>query len=152
MFPDALIVRTHRDPIDVIKSQIQLIKVLEGLFARRRDDHEIVRREVQTIQEITDHILRFQDKYLLNSGQVMDVTYSELIADPIAVIQRIYDRLEISLSRIAASRMRRLALNRSRYRRRNGRSRSTDPILNRTVDASRFEAYRSQFGVEGKAT
>ena len=150
VFPDALIVRTHRDPIDVIKSQIQLIRVLEGLFAHRRDDHEIVRREVQTIQEIADHILRFQDKYLVNSGQVVDVTYSELIADPMAVIQRIYNRLEMGLSETAANRMRRLALNRSRYRRRNGRSRSTDSILNRTIDASRFEPYCSRFGVQFK--
>jgi Sulfotransferase family len=150
VFPDALIVRTHRDPIEVIKSQIELIKVLEGLFARRRDDHEIVSREVQTIQEIVDHLLGFQGEYLRNSGQVVDVTYSELIADPMAVIQRIYNRLGISLSETAASRMRRLVLNRSRYRRRNGGSRSTDSILDRTVGTSRFEAYCSQFGVSLK--
>jgi LPS sulfotransferase NodH len=152
VFPDALIVRTHRDPIDVIKSQIELIKVLEGMFARRRDDHEMVRREVLTIQEIADHILRFQDKCPQNSGQFVDVNYNELIADPMAVIQRIYHRLEIRLSEMAASRMRRLALNRSRYRRRRGRSRSTDPILDCVVSAARFQAYCSRFVAAGNVT
>jgi hypothetical protein len=80
----------------------------------------------------------------------VDVTYSELIADPMAVIQRIYNRLEMSLSETAANRMRRLALNRSRYPRRNGRSKSTDSILNCTIDASRFEPYCSRFGVQFK--
>jgi LPS sulfotransferase NodH len=102
---------------------------------------------VQTIQEIVDHILGFQDEYLLNPGHVVDVTYSELIADPMAVVQRIYNRFGISLSETAAGGMRSLVLNRSRYRRKDGRSRSTDSILNRVVDASRFEAYCSHFGV-----
>ncbi|MBV9274539.1 MAG: sulfotransferase [Verrucomicrobia bacterium] len=147
VFPDALIVRTHRHPIDVIKSQIELIKVLEGMFARRRDDHEIVSREVRTIQEMVDNILRFQDKCPQNSGQFVDVNYSELVSDPIGIIQRIYNRLEISPSERAITQIRRLSLNRSRYRRRNGQSKSTDSILNRTVDTSRFEPYCSQFGV-----
>jgi LPS sulfotransferase NodH len=147
VFPDAVIVRTHRDPIDVIKSQIELIKVLEGLFARRRSDDEIIRREVQTIQEMADHLLRFEDKYPLNSGRFVDVTYSELIANPIAVVQRIYRRLETGLSETALTRMRQVTLNRSRYRRRNGRCKSTDAVLDRAIDTSRYEAYWSQFRV-----
>jgi hypothetical protein len=32
VFPDAVIVQTHRDPLDVLRSSIQLAEVLEGLF------------------------------------------------------------------------------------------------------------------------
>ena len=126
---------------------IKLSKVLGRLFGRSRKHNDVVRREVQMTQEIADHIVRFQNKCLVNSEQFIDVTYGELIADPLAVVRRIYDRLEFRLSEAAASRIRRLALSRSRYRRRNGRSESTDSVLDHPVDASRFEDYCSRFGV-----
>jgi hypothetical protein len=34
VFPDAVIVQTHRNPIDTLRSAIQLAEVLEGLFIR----------------------------------------------------------------------------------------------------------------------
>ncbi len=34
VFPDAVIVQTHRDPLDALKSAVQLAEVLEGLFTR----------------------------------------------------------------------------------------------------------------------
>src|ERR1700751_3385071 len=42
--PDALVIRTHRDPIDVIKSQLRLTQLLEGLFARRREFNQLAKR------------------------------------------------------------------------------------------------------------
>ncbi len=35
VFPDAMIVQTHRNPASVLKSSIRLVEVLRGLFARR---------------------------------------------------------------------------------------------------------------------
>ena len=34
VFPDAAIIQTHRNPVDVLKSQIQLTQVLEAIYAR----------------------------------------------------------------------------------------------------------------------
>jgi LPS sulfotransferase NodH len=51
------------------------------------------------------------------AGQFIDVKYSELVSDPLAVVRRIYERLDIRLTDVAAQRMQRLALSRSRYER-----------------------------------
>jgi len=49
------------------------------------------------------------------AGQFIDVTNRESVSDPLAVARRIYERLDIRLSEVAAERMRRLAFARSRY-------------------------------------
>jgi hypothetical protein len=43
VFPNATIIQTHRDPLDVLKSQIQLTQVLEAMYARpiARDQLEL---------------------------------------------------------------------------------------------------------------
>ena len=40
VFPDAVIVQTHRDPLDALRSAVQLAEVLEGLFTRPGDPGE----------------------------------------------------------------------------------------------------------------
>ena len=49
------------------------------------------------------------------AGQFIDVTYRELVCEPLAVARRIYERLDIRLTEVAAERMRRLASARSPY-------------------------------------
>jgi hypothetical protein len=45
-----------------------------------------------------DHITRFRDAYPDVAGQFIDVKYSELVSNPLAVVRRIYGRLDIRLT------------------------------------------------------
>jgi hypothetical protein len=58
------------------------------------------------------YITRFRDAYPNVARQFIDVTYRELVADPLGVVRRIYEHY-IRLSVMAAERMRRLASARS---------------------------------------
>src|SRR5262245_40318231 len=49
VFPDALIIQTHRNPLDVLRSSLQLIGVLHRLFARPADPNQIREREVRML-------------------------------------------------------------------------------------------------------
>jgi Sulfotransferase family len=144
VFPDALVIRTHRDPIDVIKSQLRLTRLSEGLFARRREFNQLAKREVRTVAEMSDQMLRFHYEQRLDSERFVDVTYRELITDPLAIVGRIYDRLGARLTPAAATQMQRLVADRSRYRR---TKLSVTPALDCGAEATRFEAYCSRFGV-----
>jgi len=149
VFPDALVIRTHRDPIDVVKSQIRLTQVLEGLFARPCEYDKLARREVRTIAEISDRMIGFDDKHPLDSERFVDVTYRELVTDPLAIVRRVYDRLGARLTPAVATQMQRLATNRSRYRR---RMLGATPALDCGAELNRFEAYCSRFGVPLQTT
>lgn len=148
VFPDAAIIQTHRNPVEVVKSQIQLTKVLEAMFARPREREQLAMSETRKIEQIVDYITRFRDAYPKVARQFIDVTYRELVSDPLAVVRRIYERLDIRLAEVAAERMRRLASARSRYKKgRRDNTPSADLGVHRTADMHRFEDYCFRFGI-----
>ena len=61
VFPDAVIIQTHRNPVEVVRSSIQLTRLLEGLFGRPGKRDQLAMREVRKIGEIVDYITRFRD-------------------------------------------------------------------------------------------
>ena len=147
VFPDALIIQTHHNPVDVLRSQIQLTKVLGGLFARPEKPDQLAKREALKIEEIVNRIARFRDARPELAGQFIDVNYRELVSDPLAVVRRIYQKLDIRMTEVATERMQRVALSRSRYRRSKHSPTLADLGLDAPADTRRFESYCSRFGI-----
>jgi hypothetical protein len=148
VFPDAAIIQTHRNPAEVVKSQIRLTTVLEAMFARPRERAQLAISEARKIEQMLGYITRFRDAYPNVAGQFIDVAYRELVSDPLAVVGRIYERLSIRLTEVAAERMRGLVSARSRYK----KGRRDSPLLpdlglNGTAGKDQFENYCSRFGI-----
>jgi len=116
VFPDAVVIQTHRDPLQVLKSSIHLNWVLRGLYGRPEDPIQLAEREARVLAGMTDRLIRFRAARPELAERFVDVNYGELTADPLAVINRIYGRFDLTLTPEAAGRIRRLALRRSRYR------------------------------------
>jgi LPS sulfotransferase NodH len=152
VFPDAVIVQTHRDPLKVLRSSIQLIQVLHGVFARGVDADRIAEREARVLAEAIERFTRFRDSHPELAGRFIDLRYSELVSDPLAAIRRIYERLEIPLSQVAAQRMRHLAANRSRYPKRLATPTLTQLGLDVLVETRRFNPYCFRFGIGAQET
>jgi hypothetical protein len=117
------------------------------MFARPVAHDQLGMSEARKIGEILGHIIRFRDACPDVAEQFIDVKYSELVSDPLAVVRRIYARLDIRLTEAAAERMQRLALSRSRYERRGASSTSSDLGLDCSTETQRFEGYCSRFGL-----
>jgi hypothetical protein len=118
VFPDAVVIQTHRDPLEILKSSIHLNLVLRGLYGRPDDPIQLAEREARVLAGMTGRLIRFRDAHPELAERFVDVNYGELIADPLAIINRIYGRLDLTLTSEAAGGIRQLALRRSRYRRR----------------------------------
>jgi Sulfotransferase family len=116
VFPDAMVIQTHRDPLQVLKSSLHLNWVLRGLYGRLDDPIRFAEREARVLAGMTDRLTRFRDARPELAKRFIDVSYSELTADPLAVINRIYGRCDLTLTSEAAGRIRGLASRRSRYR------------------------------------
>ena len=86
-----IIIQTHRNPVEVVRSSIQLTRVLEGLFGRTGKRDQLAMREARKIGEILDHIIRFRDANPDVAGRFIDVKYSELVSDPLAVVHQVFD-------------------------------------------------------------
>jgi Sulfotransferase family len=116
VFPDAMVIQTHRDPLEVLKSSIHLNRVLRGLYGRLDSPIQLAEREARVLAGMTDRVMRFRVGRPELAERFVDVNYRELTADPLAVINRIYARCDLTLTPEAAGRIRRLASRRSRYR------------------------------------
>jgi hypothetical protein len=116
VFPDAVVIQTHRDPLQVLKSSIHLNWVLRGLYSRLDDPIQLAEREARVLAGMTDRLIRFRNAHPELAERFVDVNYGELTADPPAVIDRIYGRLDLPQTSEAEVRIRQLTLRRSRYR------------------------------------
>lgn len=124
VFPDACIIHTHRNPLEVLKSSAELTWVLHGLFGWRGSRQEIGERETRILAVGTEKAIRFRDEHPELAERFIDVKYTDLAANPLGVVQEIYRRLERPLTLEAESRMRALASRRSRYQ---GRRQALQP-------------------------
>jgi Sulfotransferase family len=116
VFPDAMVIRTHRDPLQVLKSSIRLSWVLRGFYGRLDDPVRLAEREARVLAGMTDRLMRFREAHPELAERFVDVDYRELTSDPLAIINRIYGRCDLTLTPEVERRIRRLASRRSRYR------------------------------------
>ena len=124
--------------------------MLEELYARPRQRDELGASETRKIAEILDQITRFRDARPEVAEHFIDVKYSELVSDPLAVVRRIYQRLDIRLTEKAIEGMQRLASNRTRYRKRSVDTILPDPALSGAAETHRFEQYCFRFEIACK--
>jgi hypothetical protein len=145
VFPDAFIVQTHRNPLEVLQSSTELTRVLHGLYGPRGNYAEVWSRETRVLAERTERFIRFRDEHPELADRFIDVKYSELVAHPMATVRQIYEQLETPLSAAAAERMQRLAASRSRYQKRRGSSEPAASKPDAVREADRFKDYCTRF-------
>ncbi len=105
-YPDALIVQTHRDPLNVISSISALTHHLRRLAS---DDSSIPDCAGQSCEEIVVGLERgmtLRDSEALAGQQIVDVQFADFIRDPFATIRALYTELGRELSPVAEDNMR----------------------------------------------
>jgi hypothetical protein len=145
VFPDAVIIQTHRNPLEVLRSSIQLTEVLYNLFAWRGSRDQLAEREAMLLARAMEEFIRFRDAHPEMADRFIDLNYSELVADPLGAVRRVYQQLEIPLTDPAAERMRQLVSQRTRYRKHNPTL--TEFGVDVLREARRFSQYCFRFGV-----
>lgn len=146
IFPDALVIQTHRNPMEVLKSSCRITEVLHGLYSRPGDPGQLAARETTVLAGALNRFVNFRDAYPELGDRFIDVTYDEIISNPLAVIRRVYEKFEMPLSDAAISRMQSLAGRRSRYEQ-HGPVANSRSFVDKNTDASCFEQYCERFKI-----
>ena len=105
-YPDALIVQTHRDPLNVISSIAALTNHLRRMGS---DESDIAECAVQSYEEIVvglEREMALRDGGGVPTDQVIDVHYADFINDPWTTIGGIYQKLGRELRPDTEQRMR----------------------------------------------
>jgi hypothetical protein len=91
VFPDARIVRLHRDPCDAVPSLCSLFAGYRSLFSSRVNRDEIG----STILDMfVDHMKRAIAVPADKADQVIDIHFDDLVANPISTVRHIYRQLD----------------------------------------------------------
>ncbi|MEB3980743.1 sulfotransferase [Mycobacterium sp. 663a-19] len=145
-YPDALIVQTHRDPLNVISSIAALTHHLRRMGS---DESNIAECAAQSYEEIVvglDRAMTLRDSGDVPAGRVIDVQYAEFVDDPWTTIKDIYAKLGRELRPEAERRMRDFL---AAHPGDGGRGRYTwsDTGLNADEVRERVRAYQDRYGV-----
>jgi hypothetical protein len=105
-YPNALIVHTHRDPLRVVCSLASLVDLLRRLASDNVAIGSVASEWVDDIVLGLDRAVTARRDGTVPEAQAVDVFFGEFLADPMAVVHTIYDRLGIELTAVADDAMR----------------------------------------------
>jgi hypothetical protein len=106
-YPDAMLVQTHRDPVDVIASVGSLECMLRSATSDDIDPHYVGRQQLELWSRILRRGMAARDRLPEPDRVFCDVHFADLLADPIDCVRRIYDHFGLELTGEADQRMRR---------------------------------------------
>lgn len=105
IYPDARIVMMHRDPLRVLGSLTNLIATLQ----RMRSDQPIFEGTAEMMSAgfatMLARVIEQRASGAVGDDRIVDVLYTDLVADPLSATKRIYRFLDIAWSAEAEKRM-----------------------------------------------
>jgi hypothetical protein len=101
-YPDASVIMTHRDPVKTIPSGISTLATVRWL----RSDHVDLAKMDGYGSGILLHMLVQRDQAGTLPGRLAHVHFADLMRDPVATIERLYDGLGRKFSPVHADKIR----------------------------------------------
>jgi hypothetical protein len=144
-YPDARVVWVHRDPVQVIASQITAFGQINECLAGALDWDAWARSQLETARRSIHPNL---DDPLVDDPRIHHLRYPDFARDPVAAIREFYEKYAIPFGAETAAAMRDwLAANRSD---RHGKFVYSLDVLPEDVGAlnAEFAAYRRRFGLD----
>jgi len=97
LFPNAKFIHIYRDHEAVFKSTFNLYKKMIGLTCLHgSNEQEIEKIIIDYYKELYNKYL--SDRKLIKEGNIVDVTYSDLVKDNLQTIKHIYNHLNLNFS------------------------------------------------------
>jgi hypothetical protein len=148
VYPDAMIVQTHRDPVEVMASVSSLHCVLRGATSDDVNPHHTGREQLENWSRTLQRGMEARERHARHAEQFFDLHYPDLLADPLGCVRRTYEHFDLKLTDEAAQRMKRFLADHAQHT--HGVHRYTpetfgiDPVR----DARHFQDYCDRYGVK----
>jgi hypothetical protein len=144
-YPDACVIWTHRDPVQVIASTIMLSGNLNQMLCGKVDWEESARQFVAGIGAGLDAQLADP---ILDDPRIHHVRYADLVADPVGTLHTFYAKYGKPFDAATEAAMRGYMANNPAGR--HGKFSYSTDVLNTDLAAlhERFRPYRERFGIE----
>lgn len=145
-YPDACLIQTHREPLDVIPSLASLTRILRSLSSEAIEDHAIGRETAAFWAEALERGRSFREAHPELAGRFIDVRFEEICEEPLAVIRRIHTHFGRELTPASEARMRAFLQRNPRGKHGEHRYSLGEFGLRAEEEAMRFDGYRRALG------
>jgi hypothetical protein len=146
-YPDAGMIITHRDPLEVVASAASLHTVLRSTFSDTVDPVAVGAEVTRRWAEGIARALAARDHGCAPPERFVDVSYADLVRDPLGVVRRVYAHFDLPFTAAAEDRMRRFLSENPKDK--HGRHEYTLAQfgLDRDQESERYRWYRERFGL-----
>ena len=151
VYPDACIVQTHRDPLQVMGSVASLLSAI--LWMRSDDvDPAIIQASFggAAFAAQLEGAMRFRDSGALPPSQFRDVRYRDLMSDPWGTIDGVYAQFGLELRPQARERMQQYLAHKPRGKFGRHEYSFADLGLDLGTERARFARYQERYGVNSE--
>jgi len=145
VFPDAVIVQTHRDPHATTGSFCSMVAHGRGIFSDQVEPREVGRHWLRKVKRMIDRSAVVRDSR--GGASFVDVSYYDLLDDPLAEVQRIYAAAGLELKQDAGDAMKALLARDVQHRHGIHRYRTRDFGLSTAMVEETFAEYRARFSI-----
>jgi hypothetical protein len=151
VYPDACIVHTHRNPLEVMPSLASFSYTLRGLSSDAVDPFRVGQQQTELWGEHLGRAIGARDSLEAHRDQFFDVHFEDVLKDPVAVVARIYEHFGIPFGSEARRRMEAFLSENPRAKRGAHRYSLEDFGLEAERGGRRFAAYCQRFGIDHAA-
>ncbi len=101
VFPDALLVHTHRDPATVLASVSSLMATMRSAVTDHVDPVAVGREQLEAWTWGMQRVMSVRDR--LPDDRVVDVQYTDTVEDPVGTVERVYRHFGLEFSRAVSA-------------------------------------------------
>jgi hypothetical protein len=104
-YPDALVVQTHRDPIRIVPSVASLEYAMRQISSDDLRPAELGHQMLWLWSSMLEQGMESRRRHPERESQIIDLHMSEIVADPVGCVRRIYDRFDLGFTPALEERM-----------------------------------------------
>jgi hypothetical protein len=151
VYPDARLVQTHRDPLQIMGSTVSLISAILWMRADRIDPELVKLAFGPAYYEPQLYgVMRLRDEGIVPASQIQDVRFQDLMKDPFGTIARVYEGFGWKYSETAQRRMREYLDHKPRGKFGKHFYDFRDLGLDLETERARYADYQARYGVESE--
>jgi hypothetical protein len=105
-YPDAVVIQTHRDPLKVVASVSALIAHLRQMTSDETSVPDAADSFTDDLFLGLERSMEARDQGVIDPSRLVEVQFTDFVADPVPTIRAIYEQLDVDLSAEAEQEMR----------------------------------------------
>ncbi len=151
VYPDACIIHTHRDPMKVMPSAASLCYELRCVGIDDIDPKKVGIDQTAIWESHLNKAMEVRQRLGKDHKQFFDTQFEDVVRDPVALIQRIYQHFDIPFTEETKSKMDHYMENKPRDEHGKHHYTLDDFGLSEERDAPRFKRYCEYFNIQTNA-